>query len=244
MASHVSGILLSAGSREDPRAGRPRPRALGRSTCPSGSCWEAKLAITSNAIRQASRIRDRSGRQRPHASRRDSGRFVREERDLDPTGPYRHRQAPSTTPSECVRRSEQASVTRATGQSTTTPGLTSRTLCGCRLCWNPCDRSSARTWCGRKPEVYRTLRPLVRVPIAVGEHFGDRWDANVLIEDRLIDYSRVSIPNCGGINGILETGGALRDSLRRTDPALHRTRVRRQRWFTAAPRSPARRSWR
>ena len=49
------------------------------------------------------------------------------------------------------------------------------------------------------PEVYRSLRPLVKVPIAVGEHFGDRWDANVLIENRLIDYSRVSIPNCGGI---------------------------------------------
>ena len=54
------------------------------------------------------------------------------------------------------------------------------------------------------PEVYRTLRPVVRVPIAVGEHFGDRWDANVLIEDRLIDYSRVSIPNCGGITEFMK----------------------------------------
>lgn len=54
------------------------------------------------------------------------------------------------------------------------------------------------------PEVYRTLRPMVRVPIAVGEHFGDRWDANVLIEDRLIDYSRVSIPNCGGITEFMK----------------------------------------
>ena len=54
------------------------------------------------------------------------------------------------------------------------------------------------------PEVYRTLRPLVKVPIAVGEHFGDRWDANVLIEDRLIDYSRVSIPNCGGITEFMK----------------------------------------
>ena len=54
------------------------------------------------------------------------------------------------------------------------------------------------------PDVYRTLRPLVRVPIAVGEHFGDRWDANVLIENRLIDYSRVSIPNCGGITEFMK----------------------------------------
>lgn len=49
------------------------------------------------------------------------------------------------------------------------------------------------------PAVYRTLRPMVKVPIAVGEHFGDRWDANELIEQRLIDYSRVTIPNSGGI---------------------------------------------
>ncbi len=47
--------------------------------------------------------------------------------------------------------------------------------------------------------VYKQLRPLVKVPIAVGEHYGDRWDANELIENRLIDYSRVTIPNCGGI---------------------------------------------
>ena len=47
--------------------------------------------------------------------------------------------------------------------------------------------------------VYRQLRPQVKVPIAVGEHFGDRWEINELIENRLIDYSRVSIPNAGGI---------------------------------------------
>jgi L-alanine-DL-glutamate epimerase-like enolase superfamily enzyme len=49
------------------------------------------------------------------------------------------------------------------------------------------------------PGVYRDLRPQVKVPIAVGEHFGDRWDINELVENRLIDYSRVSIPNSGGI---------------------------------------------
>jgi L-alanine-DL-glutamate epimerase-like enolase superfamily enzyme len=49
------------------------------------------------------------------------------------------------------------------------------------------------------PGVYRQLRPLVKVPIAVGEQFGTRWDYNELIEGRLIDYSRVSVPNCGGI---------------------------------------------
>ena len=49
------------------------------------------------------------------------------------------------------------------------------------------------------PGAYRQLRPQVKVPIAVGEHFGPRWDQNELIEGRLIDYARVSIPNCGGI---------------------------------------------
>jgi galactonate dehydratase len=49
------------------------------------------------------------------------------------------------------------------------------------------------------PGVYRQLRPLVKVPIAVGEQFGTRWEYNEMIENRLIDYSRVSIPNCGGI---------------------------------------------
>lgn len=47
--------------------------------------------------------------------------------------------------------------------------------------------------------VYKQLRPMVKVPIAVGEQHSHRWDINELIEGRLIDYNRVSIPNCGGI---------------------------------------------
>ena len=50
-----------------------------------------------------------------------------------------------------------------------------------------------------EPAVYRTLRHQVKVPIAVGEQFGARWDTNELIENHLIDYSRTSIPNVGGI---------------------------------------------
>lgn len=49
------------------------------------------------------------------------------------------------------------------------------------------------------PGVYRNVREQVKVPIAVGEQFGDRWDQNELIEQRLMDYARVSIPNSGGI---------------------------------------------
>ena len=49
------------------------------------------------------------------------------------------------------------------------------------------------------PGVYRTLRNKVNVPIAVGEQFGDRWDINEMIEEHLIDHSRVTLPNVGGI---------------------------------------------
>ena len=48
--------------------------------------------------------------------------------------------------------------------------------------------------------MFRTLRNQVNVPIAVGEQFGDRWDGTQpLVEEGLIDYLRVAIPNVGGI---------------------------------------------
>lgn len=49
------------------------------------------------------------------------------------------------------------------------------------------------------PGVYRTLRQQVKVPIAVGEQFGPKWDWNELIENHLTDYARATIPNVGGI---------------------------------------------
>lgn len=54
------------------------------------------------------------------------------------------------------------------------------------------------------PGVFNQLRPKVNVPIAVGEQFGDRWDINELIEGRLIDYSRVTLPNAGGITELMK----------------------------------------
>lgn len=54
------------------------------------------------------------------------------------------------------------------------------------------------------PEIYKQIRPQVKVPIAVGEQFGDKWDFNVLIENDLIDYSRASLPNVGGITEYLK----------------------------------------
>ncbi len=50
------------------------------------------------------------------------------------------------------------------------------------------------------PGVYKTIRAMTKVPIAVGEQFGDRWDVNELIEQHLIDYTRVTLPNTGGIS--------------------------------------------
>jgi galactonate dehydratase len=50
------------------------------------------------------------------------------------------------------------------------------------------------------PGVYKSVRQMTKVPIAVGEQFGDRWDINELVENRLIDYTRVTLPNTGGIS--------------------------------------------
>ncbi|MFN8346728.1 MAG: mandelate racemase/muconate lactonizing enzyme family protein [Spirosomataceae bacterium] len=49
------------------------------------------------------------------------------------------------------------------------------------------------------PGVYKTVRAMTKVPIAVGEQFGDRWDTNELIENRQIDYTRFTLPNTGGL---------------------------------------------
>jgi L-alanine-DL-glutamate epimerase-like enolase superfamily enzyme len=49
------------------------------------------------------------------------------------------------------------------------------------------------------PGAYETIRQLTKVPIAVGEQFGYRWDSNMLIEKGLINYLRTQLPNCGGI---------------------------------------------
>lgn len=46
---------------------------------------------------------------------------------------------------------------------------------------------------------YEMVRQLTKVPIAVGEQFGYKWDSNELMEKGLINYLRVMLPNCGGI---------------------------------------------
>ncbi len=54
------------------------------------------------------------------------------------------------------------------------------------------------------PDVYKVLRGQTSVPIAVGEQFGAKWDVNALVENHLIDYARVTVPNAGGITEFLK----------------------------------------
>jgi L-alanine-DL-glutamate epimerase-like enolase superfamily enzyme len=54
------------------------------------------------------------------------------------------------------------------------------------------------------PDAYRVLRGQTSVPIAVGEQFGAKWDLNSLVENHLIDYARVTVPNVGGITEFLK----------------------------------------
>ncbi len=49
------------------------------------------------------------------------------------------------------------------------------------------------------PSLLGALRSQVKTPIAVGEQFGDRWDIHELIERHWIDYTRLTLPNVGGI---------------------------------------------
>lgn len=51
-------------------------------------------------------------------------------------------------------------------------------------------------------EDYRTLRQHTNAPIGTGEKLGPVWDYTTLIGDRLIDYVRADICNCGGITSM------------------------------------------
>lgn len=52
--------------------------------------------------------------------------------------------------------------------------------------------------------ICKDLRGRVRLPIAVGEQLGSRWDSNELIEKHLIDFTRVTLPNVGGITEFMK----------------------------------------
>jgi L-alanine-DL-glutamate epimerase-like enolase superfamily enzyme len=48
------------------------------------------------------------------------------------------------------------------------------------------------------------LRQMVKVPIAAGEEWGNRWDFNKLVENHDIDYIRATLPNVGGITEMMK----------------------------------------
>jgi L-alanine-DL-glutamate epimerase-like enolase superfamily enzyme len=48
------------------------------------------------------------------------------------------------------------------------------------------------------------LRRTVKVPIAAGEEWGNRWDFNRLVENHDIDYVRATLPNVGGITEMMK----------------------------------------
>src|SRR5947199_7540750 len=48
------------------------------------------------------------------------------------------------------------------------------------------------------------LRKLVKVPIAAGEEWGNRWDFHPLVENRDIDYVRATLPHEGGITEMMK----------------------------------------
>jgi L-alanine-DL-glutamate epimerase-like enolase superfamily enzyme len=53
-------------------------------------------------------------------------------------------------------------------------------------------------------DTYQVMRQRTKLPIAVGEQFGYKWDVNTLIERQLIDYARVTLPNVGGISEFMK----------------------------------------
>jgi galactonate dehydratase len=48
------------------------------------------------------------------------------------------------------------------------------------------------------------LRRMVKVPIAAGEEWGNRWDFNKLVESHDIDFVRATLPNVGGITEMMK----------------------------------------
>ena len=44
----------------------------------------------------------------------------------------------------------------------------------------------------------------MKVPIAAGEEWGNRWDFNPLVENHDIDYVRATLPNVGGITEMMK----------------------------------------
>lgn len=51
---------------------------------------------------------------------------------------------------------------------------------------------------------YKRLREKVKVPIAVGEVYGDKWEWADIIDEERADYVRLTIPNVGGVTEFMK----------------------------------------
>ena len=78
-----------------------------------------------------------------------------------------------------------------------------------------------------REEQFRTqmpkLRLLTSVPLAPGEEWGTRADFSPLVEQRDIDFARVSLPNVGGITEMLKIMAVCDTHKVGHRPAFHRT---------------------
>ena len=73
------------------------------------------------------------------------------------------------------------------------------------------------------PGVLKEFRVRSKVPVAVGEQFGARWDFHELIQERTIDYIRGTLPNVGGITELMKIAALCEDALRGHHSPLHGT---------------------
>jgi galactonate dehydratase len=53
-------------------------------------------------------------------------------------------------------------------------------------------------------DAYKTMRPKMKVPVAFGEVFAEKWQWKDVIENNLIDYARVTVPNVGGVTEFMK----------------------------------------
>src|SRR5207248_5408028 len=81
------------------------------------------------------------------------------------------------------------------------------------------------------------LRRMVKVPIAAGEEWGNRWDFNKLVENHDIDYVRATLPNVGGITEMMKIAAICETHFVGIVPTS-RDRSRPPPWSTASGHFP------
>ena len=112
----------------------------------------------------------------------------------------------STSSTTIASRRAKASARTATGASISTSASISPTPCAAAASSNRLApffvEDPVRTEAFQ--EDLPILRRMVKVPIAAGEEWGNRWDFNKLVENHDIDYVRATLPNVGGITEMMK----------------------------------------